>query len=154
MIFDIVKRDVEKARSARHRRLIVLVGRDDRRLAEAAGEALRGYEAAGGRGTGLYMFQPEFADANKRMNYLRDLIEGSSLEVEFRPYKDTPRILGTTYDFAVLDLVNDLKPNDVGRLGGVVRGGRHIRLFSAAVRRVEEIHHEIPSHTASSPVHA
>ncbi|AAL63441.1 conserved hypothetical protein [Pyrobaculum aerophilum str. IM2] len=123
MIFDIVKRDVEKARSARHRRLIVLVGRDDRRLAEAAGEALRGYEAAGGRGTGLYMFQPEFADANKRMNYLRDLIEGSSLEVEFRPYKDTPRILGTTYDFAVLDLVNDLKPNDVGRLGGVVRGG-------------------------------
>ena len=123
MIFDVVRGEVERARAARHRRLLVLVGSDDRRLAEAVGEALRGFEAAGGGGTGLYMFQPEFADANKRMNYVRDVLEETGLEVEFRPYKDTPRLLGTTYDFAVLDLVNDLKPNDVGRLGGVVKGG-------------------------------
>lgn len=122
-IYEIVKPDVERAREARHRRLVVLVGTDDRRLAECAAEALRAYEAAGGGARGLYMFQPEYADANKRMNYLRDLLEGSSLETEFRPYKDTQRVLGTTYDFAVLDLINDLKPNDVGRLGGVVRGG-------------------------------
>lgn len=123
MILEVVKGEVEKARAARHRRLFVLVGTDDRRLAEAAAEVLRGYEAAGGGGEGLYVFQPEFSDANKRMNYFRDAVAGSALEVDFRPYKDTPRILGTTYDFAVLDLVNDLKPNDVGRLGGVVRGG-------------------------------
>ncbi|ABL88600.1 tRNA(Met)-cytidine N(4)-acetyltransferase [Pyrobaculum islandicum DSM 4184] len=123
MLFDIAKAEVEKARAARHRRLFVLVGTDDKKLAEAAAEVLRGFEAAGGGGSGLYMFQPEFADANKRMNYFRDAVAGSSLEVDFRPYKDTPKILGTTQDFAVLDLVNDLKPNDVGRLGGVVRGG-------------------------------
>ncbi|ACB39479.1 tRNA(Met) cytidine acetyltransferase TmcA [Pyrobaculum neutrophilum] len=123
MLFDLAKAEVEKAAAARHRRLFVLVGTDDRRLAEAAAEVLRGFEAAGGGGSGLYMFQPEFADANKRMNYFRDAMEGSSLEVDFRPYKDTPKILGTTQDFAVLDLVNDLKPNDVGRLGGVVKGG-------------------------------
>ena len=123
MLFELAKREAELAKAARHRRLFVLVGTDDRALAEAAAEVLRGWEAAGGGGEGLYMFQPEFADANKRMNYFRDAVEGSRLEVDFRPYKDTPRILGTTYDFAVLDLVNDLKPNDVGRLGGVVRGG-------------------------------
>lgn len=123
MLFDLAKAEVEKARAARHRRLFVLVGVDDRKLAEAAAEVLRGYEAAGGSGEGLYMFQPEFSDANKRMNYFRDAMGSSSLEVDFRPYKDTPQILGSTYDFAVLDLVNDLKPNDVGRLGGVVRGG-------------------------------
>jgi tRNA(Met) cytidine acetyltransferase len=123
VIFEIAKREMEVARASRHRRLFVLVGTDDKRLAEAAAEVLRGYEAAGGGGEGLYVFQPEFSDANKRMNYFRDAMADSPLEVDFRPYKDTPRILGTTYDFAVLDLVNDLKPNDVGRLGGVVRGG-------------------------------
>ncbi|MEM1616222.1 tRNA(Met) cytidine acetyltransferase TmcA [Pyrobaculum sp.] len=123
MLLDLARREVELARLARHRRLFVLVGVDDRRLAEGAAEVLRGYAAAGGGGEGLYMFQPEFSDANKRMNYFRDAVQDVSVEVDFRPYKDTPRILGTTYDFAVLDLVNDLKPNDVGRLGGVVRGG-------------------------------
>ena len=123
MIFEIAKREMELARALRHRRLFVLVGTDDKRLAEVAAEVLRGYEAAGRGGEGLYVFQPEFSDANKRMNYFRDAMADSPLEVDFRPYKDTPRILGTTYDFAVLDLVNDLKPNDVGRLGGVVRSG-------------------------------
>lgn len=123
MIFDVVKAEVERARTARHRRLVVVTGGDDKKLAEAAAEALKAYEAAGGGGEGLYMFQPEFADANRRMNYFRDAMSGTFLEVDFRPYKDTPKLLGTTYNFAVLDLVNDLKPNDVGRLGGVVRGG-------------------------------
>lgn len=115
--------ELVKARRARHRRLAAIVGTDDRKVAEAVADALRAFESVAGGGRGLYMFQPEYADANRRQNYVRDLLEGSSLEVEFRPYKDTPRLLGTTYDFAVLDLVNDLKPNDVGRLGGVVAGG-------------------------------
>ena len=123
MLRELVKTEVERARSARHRRLFVIVGSDDRRLVEGALEVLEGYYAAGGGGSGLYVFQPEFSDANKRMNFFRDGVSKLPLEVEFRPYKDTPRLLGTTWDFAVLDLVNDLKPNDVGRLGGVVRGG-------------------------------
>jgi tRNA(Met) cytidine acetyltransferase len=122
VISDVVKAEVEKAKRAKHRRLVALISSDDRRLAEAAAEALRAFEAAGGAGEGLYMFQPEYADANRRMNYFREAAK-LGLEVHFRPYKDTPKLLGKTYDFAVLDLVNDLKPNDVGRLGGVVRGG-------------------------------
>jgi Predicted P-loop ATPase fused to an acetyltransferase len=52
VIFEIAKREMEAARASRHRRLFVLVGTDDKRLAEAAAEVLRGYEAAGGRGGG------------------------------------------------------------------------------------------------------
>ncbi len=118
---DFVREEVKRARLANHRRVVALVGVDERRLAEAAAGVLRAFVEAGGGGRGIYMFQPEYADANRRMNYFRDA--KPPVEVEFRPYKDTPKLLGATYDFAVLDLVNDLKPNDVGRLGGVVRGG-------------------------------
>lgn len=123
MLKEVLSQELGKARRARHRRLVALVGLDDRKLAEAAAEALRIFEETSGGGRGIYMFQPEYADGNRRHNYVRDLLRESSLEVEYRPYKDTPKLLGKTYDFAVLDLVNDLKPNDVGRLGGVVAGG-------------------------------
>jgi len=56
VIFEIAKREMEVARASRHRRLFVLVGTDDKRLAEAAAEVLRGYEAAGGGGRGSTCF--------------------------------------------------------------------------------------------------
>ncbi|MEL9991382.1 MAG: tRNA(Met) cytidine acetyltransferase TmcA [Thermoproteus sp.] len=123
MLKEVLSEELAKARRARHRRLLAVISSDDRKAAEGVAEALEVFESAAGGGRGLYMFQPEYADANRRQNYVRDLLGDSSLEVEFRPYKDTPKLLGKTYDFAVLDLVNDLKPNDVGRLGGVVAGG-------------------------------
>ena len=51
VLLDLARREVELARLARHRRLFVLVGVDDRRLAEGAAEVLRGYAAAAGRAT-------------------------------------------------------------------------------------------------------
>ena len=123
MLKEVLREELSKAKRARHRRLVAVVGVDDRKVAEAVADALKAFESSAGGGEGLYMFQPEYADANRRHNYVRDLMKDSSLDVEFRPYKDTPKLLGKTYDFAVLDLINDLKPNDVGRLGGVVAGG-------------------------------
>lgn len=38
-------------------------------------------------------------------------------------FKDLNQILGTTWDFLIMDLRKDLRPNDVGRLVEVVRGG-------------------------------
>ncbi len=55
------------------------------------------------------------------MGKFKEFIEGIAASIDYRPYKDTDKLLGITVDFAVLDLVNDLKPNDVGRLGGIVR---------------------------------
>ncbi|MBP1450176.1 MAG: tRNA(Met) cytidine acetyltransferase, partial [Thermoproteus sp.] len=125
MLKEVLVEELNKARRAYHRRLVALVGTEDRKIAEAVATALEAYAEVAGSGVGIYMFQPEYADGNRRHSYVRDLVAERKigLEVEFRPYKDTPRLLGRTYDFAVLDLINDLKPNDVGRLGGVVRGG-------------------------------
>lgn len=69
--------------------------------------------------------------------YAADNLESSSIYREFKNvveglgnvkfegvlYKDSEKVLGLTYDILVLDLTEQLKPNDVGRLVEVVGGG-------------------------------
>ena len=43
--------------------------------------------------------------------------------------KDSSKLLGTTYDFLVLDLWHSLQPSDIGKLYGIVRGGGLIFLI-------------------------
>ncbi|MGC9179522.1 MAG: tRNA(Met) cytidine acetyltransferase TmcA [Vulcanisaeta sp.] len=114
---------VREGLSSNHRRLIVLVGTNEEKIAKYAAESLRVFSSLVKDPHGLYMYQPEYSDAQRRMGKLKDLIEGIPINIDYRPYKDTDKLLGITVDFAVLDLMNDLKPNDVGRLGGIVRGG-------------------------------
>ncbi|HDH06744.1 MAG TPA: tRNA(Met) cytidine acetyltransferase, partial [Thermoproteales archaeon] len=54
------------------------------------------------------------------------------ISIEYVPYPETNKILGRTYDIAVIDLMNDLKPNDLGRLVGLVRGGGFLIIFLPA----------------------
>ncbi|GAB6947345.1 tRNA(Met) cytidine acetyltransferase TmcA [Vulcanisaeta sp. JCM 16161] len=114
---------VKEGLSSNHRRLVVLVGTDEEKLAKYAAEVLRVFSSIVKEPHGLYMYQPEYPDAQRRMGKFKEFIEGVSASIDYRPYKDTDKLLGTTVDFAILDLMNDLKPNDVGRLGGIVRGG-------------------------------
>lgn len=58
MLRELVKTEVERARSARHRRLFVIVGSDDRRLVEGALEVLEGYYAAGAAALGFMYSSP------------------------------------------------------------------------------------------------
>ncbi|WP_460172975.1 tRNA(Met) cytidine acetyltransferase TmcA [Vulcanisaeta sp. JCM 14467] len=106
-----------------HRSLVVLVGTDEERLARYAADVLREFSLIVKEPHGLYMYQPEYPDAQRRMGKFKEFIEGVNANVDYRPYKETDELLGVTVDFAILDLLNDLKPNDVGRLGGIVRGG-------------------------------
>ncbi len=114
----------EGGSSSNHRGLVVLVGTDEEKLAKYAAEALRVFSSMVKEPHGLYMYQPEYSDAQRRMSKFKEFIEGGiPVSIDYRPYKDTDKLLGTTVDFAILDLMNDLKPNDVGRLGGIVKGG-------------------------------
>ena len=45
-------------------------------------------------------------------------------------FKELDKVLGTTWDFLILDLRKDLRPNDIGRLIEVVRGGGLIFILS------------------------
>lgn len=115
---------VKEGSSSNHRGLVVLVGTDEEKLAKYAAEALRVFSSMVKEPHGLYMYQPEYSDAQRRMSKFKEFIEGGiPVSIDYRPYKDTDKLLGTTVDFAILDLMNDLKPNDVGRLGGIVKGG-------------------------------
>jgi tRNA(Met) cytidine acetyltransferase len=120
---DLLQGLVKEGLSTNHRSLIVLVGVDDERLAKYAAEALTTYSSFVKEAQGVYMYQPEYPDAQRRMGKFREFLGNAAVSVDYRPYKDTDELLGVTIDFAILDLMNDLKPNDIGRLGGVVRGG-------------------------------
>ncbi len=114
---------VKESLSSNHRGLIVIVGTDDEKMAKYAADAINIFSSLVKEPHGLYMYQPEYSDAQRRMGKFKEFVSGVSVSIDYRPYKDTDELLGTTVDFAVLDLMNDLKPNDVGRLGGIVKGG-------------------------------
>jgi len=122
---------IERAVLSRHRRLLVLTGEDYVRMAAAAARTILFYERVYRRLKGkeelqmLYMFHDEFKDAKLRKEIVKRTIKARANLVShtIARYEESDRFLGTTAKILVLDLVNDLKPNDVGRLVGIVEGG-------------------------------
>ncbi len=120
-----VLEEVEKASIAYHRRILVLTGGDEE-LAEAASRVIS--EISGILGDNprvLYTYHAFFSDGTAR----RDLFErklsekAPGLKVDYVSYHTLDKVLGQTYDSAVLDFLNNLEPNDLGKLMGVVKGG-------------------------------
>ncbi len=145
---DVLEKIVDTFRQgleANHRRMVVLVGTDDDAFAKATVEIIEAYVTTlkSGNLKGVYCYQPEFSDGQRRFSKVRQqhekVLKNYGIAIDFKPYKDTEEILGTTYDFAVLDLINDLKPNDVGRLGGVVRGGGFYILYTPRFEEWDKI---------------
>jgi len=130
---------------ANHRRMIVFTGSTDENFVKATIEVIEAYVTVGEvkELKGVYCYQPEFSDGMRRQTLMRQMYErilkNYGITLDLLPYKDTEEILGTTYDFAVLDLINDLKPNDVGRLGGVVRGGGFYILYTPRFEEWDKI---------------
>lgn len=106
---------------ANHRRMVVLVGSSNEPVAKSAAEVIKFFIQITGLNNGIYLYQPEYSDARDR---LKSFTNGMG-DIKFKPtpFKETKLLLGQTLDYAVIDLFNDLKPNDIGRVGSVVRGG-------------------------------
>ncbi len=132
-MLDKIRLFIEQGVDEYHRRLIALSGNSDEKLAQYAAKTVKTLVEAWREknqrlpARGLYMYQHDSGESVRRLDLFKRYLQAeeaqSSLEIDYRPYKDTDKLLGTTYDFAVLDVIDNLKPNDVGRLGGVVRGG-------------------------------
>lgn len=82
----------------------------------------------------LYMYHDEFDSSRIRKEVFRLYMkkttgkrEGVNRTIDV--YEKTDKYLGTTFDILVIDLNDDLKPNDVGRLIEIVRGGGLIVLI-------------------------
>ncbi len=116
---------------ARHRVMVVISGDDPIRVGAATARVLLYFEKAYRKVAGqrelrvLYMFHDEFDDARLRKEIVKRSVKekASMLSQVTSRYEESEKYLGTTFQALVLDLVNDLKPNDVGRLVGVVEGG-------------------------------
>ncbi|MCE4603582.1 MAG: tRNA(Met) cytidine acetyltransferase TmcA [Aeropyrum sp.] len=115
----------------KHRVLVVLSGGDPARVGAATARLLLYYEKVYRRVAGkrplkvLYVFHDEFDDARLRKEIVKRAVKekANMLEQVTARYEESDKYLGTTFQALVLDLTNDLKPNDVGRLVEVVEGG-------------------------------
>ncbi len=129
---------IARAVLSRHRRLVVITGSDPVKVGALVARTILFYERVYRRLKGkeelplLYMFHDEFKDAKVRKEVVKRVIKSQANMVThtIARYEESDRYLGTTAKLLVLDLVNDLKPNDVGRLTGIVEGGGLI-IFTA-----------------------
>ncbi|RLG81404.1 MAG: tRNA(Met) cytidine acetyltransferase [Thermoprotei archaeon] len=125
-----LRRDIRQVVNARQRRLIVLTGNDHIKLAGIAIDVIDKYGRLvsrlrkGGRINVLYVYHDEFPDARLRAELFKKVISRREcLKLTTSVYEVSAKYLGSTFQVLVMDLVNDLKPNDVGRLLGIVEGG-------------------------------
>ncbi len=119
-----IMKEMRVARSQRHRRLVVLTGNNDGNLIAGAAELVEAYVTRFGLGEYgvLYAYHAFYEDGMARREMF-ERIKPKELEVEFVPYHECTKVLGRTYQVAILDLVNNLEPNDLGKLMGIVNGG-------------------------------
>ncbi|HIQ03017.1 MAG TPA: tRNA(Met) cytidine acetyltransferase, partial [Desulfurococcales archaeon] len=73
----------------------------------------------------LYMLHRDFPKERIKCEIVSKVLreETKDIELTVADYSETEEFLGTTFDILVMDLTDDLKPNDLGRLIGIVRGG-------------------------------
>ncbi len=119
--------DVMRALRRNERRMLVLCGSDSVKVAGVTVDVIRRYlKKVSGKVRVLHVYHDEFQDARERAFILKKFL-GRKLknEVIFDSvvYELSKKYLGTTLDVLIMDLTNDLKPNDVGRLLGIVKGG-------------------------------
>jgi len=116
---------------ARIRVLVVISGSEPVKLGVFAAKLINYYANKWARlwkkkeFKGLYVYHDEFPDAVKMKEVFEKVITGNRIAVDFEyaVYERSEKYLGTTVQFLLMDLTKDLKPNDVGRLVGVVEGG-------------------------------
>ena len=57
------------------------------------------------------------------LNELKEFIDEGVIRSRYVSFKNLERIMGSTWDFLIVDLRKDFRPDDLGRLIEVVRGG-------------------------------
>ncbi len=131
-------KDMENAVKARHRRMLVVSGEDPYIVGALVAKTLVIFDKfyriklkIKDELPVLYVFHHEFGDARIRKDIVKEVVKEKTRSVKLKiiMYEESEAYLGTTFKALVLDLTNDLKPNDLGRLVGTVEGGGLIILM-------------------------
>ncbi|MGB9708897.1 MAG: tRNA(Met) cytidine acetyltransferase TmcA [Infirmifilum sp.] len=134
---DEVHDELIKARREHHRRLLVILSDDDSRLVTAALDFLYELRDFVGEDPILYTYHAFYSDGGMRRELFARGVP-KDLNIEYVSYHQLDVILGRTYSLCIADLLNNLEPNDLGRLMGVVRGGGLYILLLPSQQRIFE----------------
>lgn len=130
----------KKCLERRHRHLLVISGGSPEKQGVLAGYIVASIARVLRKARGevirvLYIYHDEFDTARVRKEVFKLFMKrwaGRKVGVDrvIDVYERSEKYLGTTFDILVLDLNDDLKPNDLGRLVEIVRGGGLIVLLT------------------------
>ncbi|MHA1594901.1 MAG: tRNA(Met) cytidine acetyltransferase TmcA [Candidatus Baldrarchaeia archaeon] len=124
---------IENAIRRNHRRLVVVSGSDYQKKAELTAKIItllaKLTEKRELKGCYMAAKLDEGKRSNLTYNYIRGLLSKAlkdtdkRVEIDSELFMNTTRLMGTTNDFIILDLWENMEPNDIGRLVETVRGG-------------------------------
>jgi len=117
----------------RHRTLVVIQGSNPVRQGVVVADLFKVYAyRRKNLSRILYVHHDEFVEELARVRIFRELVTrlSKNIEIDVIRYEDSEEYLGTTYNGLIMDLSDSLKPNDVGRLVGVVEGGGVVVLIT------------------------
>ncbi|OYT39062.1 MAG: ATPase [Desulfurococcales archaeon ex4484_58] len=119
----------------RFRSLLVITGKDPVLMGTLASRAILYYSRHRRRFdkrhyNGLYIYHDEFDDAVLMKEVFSKNIDSKLVDFQYAVYERSEKYLGSTFSYLVMDLTKDLKPNDLGRLIGIVEGGGLIVLLA------------------------
>jgi len=123
----------------RYRVLVVLSGNDYVKLVGIASQLILKYikylskvRKDVSKVSILHTYHDEFEDGKNMVKIMGKVLRKFASNYRYIPlvYEVSEKVLGTTHQVLVMDLTHDLKPNDLGRLLGVVEGGGLIILLT------------------------
>ncbi len=136
----LLRKAIRASIASRKRFMVVVSGSDPVKVGVATASIIIFYESVvrGIRGRShisvLYAFNEQHEDSQLRKELVKRSVKErcNITRLTITKAEDARRYLGTTYQGLVLDLVNDLKPNRIGILTGIVEGGGFIILQAPA----------------------
>ena len=113
------------------RRMVVLCGPREGK-AEVAAQLVDAYVDSINKAPLMLYVIDSLDEGGIGVRQLKRFRETLKSELDFRTitYLDTESVMGSTYDILILDVVEELRPNDIGRLVETVRGGGFIVLLA------------------------
>ncbi len=126
---------LENIKKRKERRMFVLAGNLERST-NLLKEIFQKYKKISGKKSIDICFVMHDS-GNKKLKEIQKLFNKENLHVY--EYKKSEFLLGTSWDILILDLLQGIMPNDLGRLIGIVRGGGLIFLILPKLDKFEKM---------------
>ncbi len=125
-----IVRILREARASKHRRLIVAEGSKAEWVAARCVDAFKAVNKS--KPSVLFTYYGG-GEARSRVRFLDELDRGSVGSLKFVPYEETESVMGQTFNILVMDVSENMRPNDLGRLVETVSGGGVIVMLTPSL---------------------